>query len=55
MELEMEKKSKAARTKLPKLVIPKFKAMPTDWIDSRACLHPKSKANRFRTSINSRI
>ena len=32
MELEMEKKSKAARTKLPKFVIPKFKATATDWI-----------------------
>ena len=32
IELEMEKKSKAARAKLPKLVIPKFKATATDWI-----------------------
>ena len=32
IELEMEKKSQAARTKLPKLVILKFKATATDWI-----------------------
>ena len=32
IELDMEKKSIAARTKFPKLVIPKFKATATDWI-----------------------
>ena len=31
-ELEIEKKPQVARTKLPKLVIPKFKATATDWI-----------------------
>ena len=32
IELEIETETKATRTKLPKLVIPKFKATATDWI-----------------------